>query len=145
MQMIDHILTFPTEADAIAALKDYRVDATPEGAKQRATDWNRSVTFPDIVPLTAGGKLSGWWIMISLDRLDKALASMPECVIITDRDEDAQGKPAIKNDADASLKLDTATLESIIAFAGKPAGARYETTSFQADKVIDAAVAVEKP
>ncbi len=130
--MIDHLLVFTSEAEALASkdLRRWRIGAA---------EWNRAVTFPGVKPKTnKGAELPGWWIIVALEQVDKVLASSAACVVVCDRDADSRGAAFIHNSADAPLKLDALTLESIAVISGKPAGARYEADSFQSAKIAAA-------
>ena len=80
--MIDHTLTFASEAAAIAALPEFRDGET----------WDESRTIPGVqivVPAPDAAEptyADGWSITIALAEPAQQLAALPECRCIRDRE-----------------------------------------------------------
>lgn len=100
--VFDHLLRFTDEASAIAALPQYRTQGSddapaawmgqfcnPDGHRVYTVSGTRTVTDPETGQTyeeEVRDFLPYWYQLVSRPDVDPALAAMPECMIITDRD-----------------------------------------------------------
>lgn len=119
--MKDHLLSFPSEADAKAhpAMAPWLSDG----------EWNRSVCFPGLSLVTDAGDenapptlFPGWWMLISADEIIPGIAAIEPCRMIADRELAAQGAPFIYPDG---LRAEPAQIASVLRIDGLPAGSAY--------------------
>lgn len=131
--MIDHLLSFPDEATALAALASTSfVTDSGEGS-----DFDLSRCFPDVHLVTADAVLDeegetitpeqrfpGWWLVISTDgdETDPELAAMESCRLVADRGRAARGEPFIFPTGLRALPEQIAT---VVRIDGLPAGSAY--------------------
>jgi len=126
---VDHLISFPTEADALAhpALARWVSDGA----------WDRSKCFPGltlvVVPAAydaegnqtqAQQNFPGWWMLISIpgDEPDAELAAIEPCRMIAHREWGAAGLPFVFQQG---LRADPAQIAQITRIDGLPAGSAY--------------------
>lgn len=81
--MKDALLRFDTEADAITALSEWNSEGS----------WRGDCTIPNVIVTDSRtGQMSGWFIILEGD-LELYLSSMPECILIANRDLAAVNNP----------------------------------------------------
>jgi hypothetical protein len=112
--MKDHLLSFPSEADAKAhpVMAQWLQDG----------DWNRSVTFPDVRLVTDQGDFPGWWIVVSAAAIIPELAEIEPCRMIADRELGRQGLPFIHAEG---LRADPAQIAQVTRIDGLASGSAY--------------------
>ena len=132
--MIDHLISFPTEADALAhpALARWVSDDGESGPQ-----WNRSACFPGltlvVVPAAydedgnqtqAQQNFPGWWMVVSTsgDEPDPELAAIEPCRMIAHREWGAAGLPFVFQEG---LRADPQQIAQITRIDGLPAGSAY--------------------
>lgn len=132
--MIDHLLKFTSEAEAIQALPAHR----------GGVDWRMDYCIPGaaIYSVAADGKKmadGSWCIWVALPTKDATLVSLPNCVLVTDRDAAAQNKSFI-----TVTTLDQATLSALF-FQPVNAGTTYLKTVGKQDILKDTATETAAP
>jgi len=119
--MIDHLISFPTEADALAhpALAPWRTDS----------EWNRSICFPGLSLVVSAGDeqtpptlFPGWWMLISAEAIIPELAAIEPCRMIANRELASQGLPFIYTDG---LRAQPEQIAQVQRIDGLPAGSAY--------------------
>ena len=92
--MKDHLIRFNSEAEAVAALPQYRVE-TEEGSA-----WRGDITVPGVVVYENDVALPYWYILIALPEQSAALTAIPTCMIVADREATiAAGHPVVLHSA----------------------------------------------
>lgn len=116
--MIDHLISFPTEADAKAhpALSRWL----------SAGEWNRSMTFPDVRLVVSAEPYAcfpGWWIVVTTEGEgpDAELAAIEPCRMVANREAAQAGEPFVYS----GLRADPAQIAQIVRIDGLPAGSSY--------------------
>lgn len=86
--MIDHLIKFDTEQEAV---EDSIVGLLYD------TGWDSSISLPGATVryITTDTLLPYWYIIIAKDTVDDSLSNHPNCVLVTDRDAAANGKPFV--------------------------------------------------
>lgn len=125
--MIDHLISFPSEADAKAhpAMSPWLSDG----------EWNRSTCFPGLTLIVspaaydedgnqtqAQQNFPGWWMLISASEILPEIAAIEPCRMIADRELAAQGLPFIHTEG---LRADPAQIAQIARIDGLPSGSAY--------------------
>ena len=128
--MLDYLLCYPTEADALAALPAYA----------RGGAWDASRVIPGVsvyrdtgietVPDGAGGAyegevrapLAGWYLVIACQDREPGLEG-EACMLIADRDAASRGEPCIIHTITTAEDLATLRLEPVFAGSSYPFGA----------------------
>jgi hypothetical protein len=137
--MIDHLMTFATEADAKAdpvVGAYWIVDAGSQGGGVWRPDicipgvtvWNpaQDVTTTDAngFPLITHTPIdSNWRIIVALGQQSPALSALPQCHIVADRDAAVAGRPFILQTALSQAQLSALMLEPTFAGSNYPFGA----------------------
>jgi len=140
---VDHLISFPTEAEALAAFA-----GTPYASEgENGPQWNASIVFPGltlvVVPAEydaegnqtqAQQNFPGFWLLISTtgDGPDPTLAAMESTRIVANREAALAGQPFIYGGE--SLRADPAQIASVVRIDGLPAGSAYP---FSAPSVIE--------
>lgn len=119
MSDIDHLLSYPSEADALA-------DATLSPWIKEG-EWDRSRSFPGVELVTREDPRTvfpGWWICISTEgeAPDDALVSIEACRMVANRDAGARGEAFIYSDG---LRAQPEQIASVLRIDGLPAGSAY--------------------
>lgn len=109
--MIDYLFLFPSQAAAQA-------DATV-GSYWNGTVWRGDVVFPGLTFISSQA-LSGWMMMICSAATNPALASHPNCILVTSREAVQAGHPFVIS----SPGLTTNGRTSLVFFP-IPAGSAY--------------------
>lgn len=91
----DHLLRFPDEVTAQAALPEYWIapsENLPHGA------WRGNVCIPGVSVSTEDGPFPGWFIVIALPAVSATLRDLPDsgCRLIADRDAANAGQPFLR-------------------------------------------------
>lgn len=122
--MIDHLIKSADEPAMIGLLPQYRV--TDEGGN---SFWRSDILFPcqvlDTTTLDADGNptpLPYFYLWIALPEEDPILASLPECVIIADRDAAQAGKPFVLWATLDATQLDIYTVAPTVLGSSYPFG-----------------------
>lgn len=128
--MLDYLLCYPTEADALAALPAYA----------RGGAWDASRVIPgvsvyrvagtEMVPDGAGGTyerevrapLSGWYLVIACQNREPGLEG-EACMLIADRNAASRGEPFVRHAITTAEDLATLRLEPVFAGSTYPFGA----------------------
>lgn len=89
--IIDHLLRFPDEATAQAALPEYWI--------AEAGTWRGDICIPGVSVFTeADDPFPGWFIVIALPAISATLRDLPDhaCRLIADRDAANAGLPFLR-------------------------------------------------
>ena len=142
MSDVDHLLSFPTEADALAALQ-----GTPYASE---SGWNLGCTCPGLTLYTQVAQYDEngvetqpsvllndqYWLLISTrgPGPDPALTALEACRMVADRAAALAGQPFIYQQG---LRADPAQIASVVRIDGLPAGSAYPIQNPQVIKDQD--------
>lgn len=103
--MIDHLLKFSGEAEAISAVRQHYISSDAQ--------WRTDYCIPGatVYSVAADGKKTAdgsWYLWIALPTKDAQLIALPQCIMVLDRDAAAQAQAFI-----AATTLDAQTLSTL--------------------------------